>query len=158
LASARLLEHLQPHAGKPVAGYMAMRTEINPITAMAELSLECQIGVPVIVGAGRPLVFHRWSPGAEMVDGTFGARVPAKAEPMVPEVLIVPLVAFDRHGGRLGYGGGFYDRTLQLLRGNRRTYAIGMAYAAQESDALPLEPTDQPLDAVVTEAETLVFG
>jgi len=158
LASARLLELLRPYRGTPFAGYMAMRTEINPVTAMAELSLEGQVGVPVIAGAGRPLIFHRWRLDADMVDGAFGARVPAKAEPMVPEVLIVPLVAFDRRGGRLGYGGGYYDRTLQRLRAIRPTYAVGFAYAAQEADALPLEPTDQPLDAVVTEAETLVFG
>lgn len=158
LACARLLGVLRPHSGKPVAGYMAMRTEIDPVTAMAELSLEGPVGVPVITGAGQPLVFHRWRLDADLVEGEFGARVPAKAEPMVPEVLIVPLVAFDRRGGRLGYGGGFYDRTLERLRAVRTTYAVGFAYAAQESDALPLESTDQPLDAVVTEAETLVFG
>ena len=72
-----------------------------------------------------------------------------------PEILIVPLVAFDRAGGRLGYGGGFYDRTLELLRSRRPTRAIGFAYAAQEAEALPLEPTDQPLDMVVTEAEVI---
>jgi len=158
LACARLLDLLRSHLAKPVAAYMAMRTEIDPVTAMAELSLEGPVGVPVIAGAGRPLAFYCWSPDAEMIEGAFGARVPAKPEPMVPEVLIVPLVAFDRRGGRLGYGGGFYDRTLERLRAIRPTYAVGFAYAAQEADALPLEPTDQPLDAVVTEAETLVFG
>jgi len=73
-------------------------------------------------------------------------------------VLIVPLVAFDRRGGRLGYGGGFYDRTLERLRARRTTVAIGFAYAAQEAEALPLEPTDQPLDMVVTETEVIAFG
>ena len=74
-----------------------------------------------------------------------------------PEILIVPLVAFDRQGGRLGYGGGFYDRTLELLRSKRATLAIGFAYAAQEVEELPLEPTDQPLDMVVTEREVISF-
>jgi 5-formyltetrahydrofolate cyclo-ligase len=72
-----------------------------------------------------------------------------------PEVVIVPLVAFDRRGGRLGYGGGFYDRTLELLRSRRATLAIGFAYAAQVAEVLPLEPTDQPLDMIVTETEII---
>ena len=77
---------------------------------------------------------------------------------LVPEVLIVPLVAFDRAGGRLGYGGGFYDRTLARLRAARPTLAVGFAYAAQEADRLPLEPTDQPLDAIVTERGVIPFA
>ena len=75
-----------------------------------------------------------------------------------PEILIVPLVAFDRCGGRLGYGGGFYDRTLEMLRARRGTMAIGFAYGAQEAAELPLESTDQPLDMVVTELEVISFG
>ena len=74
---------------------------------------------------------------------------------MEPEILIVPLVAFDRQGGRLGYGGGFYDRTLEGLRAKGPVLAIGFAYAAQETEALPLEPTDQPLDMIVTESGVL---
>ena len=92
-----------------------------------------------------------------MVDGPFGARVPAEGIEMIPEVVIVPLVAFDRFGGRLGYGGGFYDRTLEGLRSRGPVYAVGYAWAAQEVENVPLEPTDQPLDALVTESETLVF-
>ena len=74
---------------------------------------------------------------------------------MTPEVLIVPLVAFSRDGGRLGYGGGFYDRTLEALRSERPTLAIGFAYAAQEAKVLPLEDTDQPLDIIVTDREVI---
>lgn len=87
-----------------------------------------------------------------MIEGTFGAYIPAKGGWIEPEILIVPLLAFDRKGGRLGYGGGFYDRTLELLRARRATLAIGFAFAAQEVDNIPLEPTDQPLDMIVTEA------
>jgi len=75
-----------------------------------------------------------------------------------PEILVVPLVAFDARGGRLGYGGGFYDRTLELLRSKRATLAIGFAFDAQEADELPLEPTDQPLDMMVTESRILQFS
>jgi 5-formyltetrahydrofolate cyclo-ligase len=86
-----------------------------------------------------------------MVKGEFGAMIPEAGDWMIPQILIVPLVAFDRRGGRLGYGGGFYDRTLEKLRATRATMAIGFAYAAQEDENLPLEPTDQPLDLIVTE-------
>lgn len=90
-----------------------------------------------------------------MIEGEFGAQIPAAGEWITPEILIVPLVAFDRKGGRLGYGGGFYDRTLELLRAARPTLAIGFAYGAQEAENLPLEATDQPLDMIVTEAEII---
>jgi 5-formyltetrahydrofolate cyclo-ligase len=89
------------------------------------------------------------------VPGTFGAPVPKAGDWMVPQILIVPLVAFDLRGGRLGYGGGFYDRTLQALRAQGPVLAIGFAFAAQQTDDLPLEPTDQPLDMIVTEAGVL---
>lgn len=157
LAAARLLEQLEPHAGKTIAGYMAMRTEIDPQSAMMRLSETGFVCVPVIESAGLPLKFARWTPETEMVDGAFGARIPATPEFLEPRVLIVPLVAFDRQGNRLGYGGGFYDRTLEGLRAIRPTIAIGFAWAAQEAKNLPLEPTDQPLDMIVTENEVMRF-
>ena len=87
-----------------------------------------------------------------MIPGQFGAKVPVELAYFEPEILIVPLLAFDRRGGRLGYGGGFYDRTLEMLRARRATLAIGFAFAGQEVDQTPLEDTDQPLDLIVTEA------
>ena len=143
---------LTAHRGKPLAGYMPMRTEIDPLPAMAAVAAHGPVGVPVIRGAGQPLDFAFWTPETEMVAEEFGALIPTDPEQMVPEVLIVPLVAFTRDGTRLGYGGGFYDRTLEALRAARPTFAIGFAYAAQEAPALPMEPTDQPLDLIVTEA------
>lgn len=158
MAAARLLEFLEPHAGQTISGYMPIRTEIDPISVMAKMALSGFVTVPVIEGAGLPLKFRQWSPDAEMMAGPFGAKVPASGAWLEPEVLIVPLVAFDRNGGRLGYGGGFYDRTLEVLRERRPTIAVGFAYSAQEAEGLPLEATDQPLDAIVTCSETLVFG
>ncbi len=155
--AAHLSEVLAGHRGVPLSGYMAIRTEIDPLPAMQEAAAHGPVGVPVIMGRGQPLCFARWEPGCEMTDGPFGARIPAELEYFEPEILIVPLVAFDARGGRLGYGGGFYDRTLQMLRARRPTLAIGFAYDGQEADALPLEPTDQPLDMLVTETRVLRF-
>ncbi|MFN3209098.1 MAG: 5-formyltetrahydrofolate cyclo-ligase [Roseovarius sp.] len=148
---------LAGYRGVPLAGYMPIRTEIDPLPAMAEAAAHGPVGVPVIEAEGRPLNFSRWEPDGALRDGPFGAKVPDVDDFFEPEILIVPLVAFDRNGGRLGYGGGFYDRTLELLRGKRATMAIGFAFAAQEAEGLPLESTDQPLDMVVTEKEVIGF-
>ncbi len=156
--AARLAEVLARYRGRPLAGYMPIRSEIDPRPAMAEAATHGPVGVPVIEGPGLPLNFSRWRPGCVLREGPFGAMVPAVDDFFEPEVLIVPLVAFDRRGGRLGYGGGFYDRTLERLRARRPTLAIGFAYAAQEADELPLEPTDQPLDLVVTDREVIAFS
>lgn len=149
---------LAGYRGVPLAGYMPIRSEIDPLTAMEEAAAHGPVGVPVIRGAGLPLDFSRWGPGCALREGPFGAMVPEADDFFEPEILIVPLVAFDRRGGRLGYGGGFYDRTLEMLRARRGTLAIGFAYGAQEAAELPLEPTDQPLDMVVTEVEVISFG
>jgi len=146
-----LSEILAGHRGVPLAGYMAMRTEIDPEPAMAEAAAHGPVGVPVIIGAGQPLKFRSWEPECPLIKGEFGAMIPEAGAWMTPQIVIVPLVAFDRNGGRLGYGGGFYDRTLEKLRAAQPTLAIGFAYAAQEDEHLPLEPTDQPLDLIVTE-------
>jgi len=150
-ATRRLLAELGDISGAVISGYMPIRTEIDPIPAMTALAARNRICVPVIEGAGQPLLFREWTPAAEMVEGPFGARVPAGGAWLEPEILITPLVGFDAGCNRLGYGGGFYDRTLQKLRAQRPTRALGFAYAAQELPALPVEATDQPLDAVVTE-------
>lgn len=156
--SAHLSEVLAGYRGVPLAGYSPMRTEIDPLPAMAEAAAHGPVGMPVIKAAATPLDFREWTPGCAMEEGTFGAFVPASGDWIEPEILIVPLVAFDRKGGRLGYGGGFYDRTLERLRARRATLAIGFAFAAQEAESLPLEPTDQPLDMIVTEAGILTPG
>ncbi|KUF11202.1 5-formyltetrahydrofolate cyclo-ligase [Pseudoponticoccus marisrubri] len=155
-AAGKLSEILAGHRGVPCSGFLPIRTEIDPRPAMEEAAAHGPVGVPVIQGRGQPLRFARWEPGMALVDGPFGARIPEAPEYFEPELLIVPLVAFTRAGARLGYGGGFYDRTLQQLRARRRTLAVGFAFAAQEAEALPLEPTDQPLDMIVTEREVIL--
>jgi len=122
---------------------------------MAEAAAHGPVGVPVIEAAGQPLRFARWEPDCAMVGGAFGAAVPATLDWITPEILIVPLVGFDLEGNRLGYGGGFYDRTLEGLRARGAALAIGFAYEAQAAGDLPLEPTDQPLDLIVTESRVI---
>ncbi len=155
--AAHLSSVLAGYRGVPIAGYMAMRTELDPTPAMEEASAHGPVGVPVILGAGQPLKFRAWAPDAEMIDGEFGARIPASGDWITPEIVIVPLVAYDMNRGRLGYGGGFYDRTLEGLRANRPTLAIGFAYAEQEAHDLPLEATDQPLDMIITQHGITTF-
>ncbi len=148
-AQDHLRAALAAHAGAAIAGYLPIRTEIDPLPVMAGWS--GPVAVPVIDDAGLPLRFARWHPGGEMVDGGFGTRVPAVPDFLDPDVLIVPLVALDREGYRLGYGGGFYDRTLARMRAGRGVVAIGFAFSAQILETLPRESTDERLDLLVTE-------
>lgn len=154
-AAALLADLMAEYGAKPLAGYMAMRTEIDPTDAMA--AHQGPVGVPVIMGARQPLRFRAWTPGCDLIEGEFGAKIPAEGAWIEPEILIVPMVAWDRRGFRLGYGGGFYDRTLEGLRAKRPTIAIGFAFAAQELAEVPVEPVDQPLDALVTETGVIRF-
>ncbi|WP_334061348.1 5-formyltetrahydrofolate cyclo-ligase [Limimaricola cinnabarinus] len=151
-----LIRWLSERPGETVAGYMPMRSEIDPLPAMAAAAKTGRVGVPVIEAAGRPLRFREWTPGCALEKGHFGADVPVAGDWVVPRIVIVPLVAFDRHGHRLGYGGGFYDRTLELLRKASPVAAVGFAFAAQEAEEIPIEETDQPLDLIITESGIVV--
>jgi len=156
-AAGHLSEVLAGYRGVPLSGFVPIRTEIDPLPAMAEAAAHGPVAVPVIQGKAMPLKFSRWQPDGPMREGPFGAAVPEVDDFFEPEILIVPLVAFDAKGGRLGYGGGFYDRTLELLRAKRPTLAIGFAFETQLAENLPLEETDQPLDMVITESRVLQF-
>lgn len=159
-AQARLLRHLQEiPALETIAGYWPMRNEIDPRPVLEDLHRQgIAICLPVVGAKDTPLSFRLWQPDTAMIDGAYGAQIPAVAAQAEPDALIVPLLAFDTSGHRLGYGGGYYDRTLQALRRQRRIYAIGFAYGAQMTADLPVGPYDQRLDVVITENETLVPG
>lgn len=148
-ANAHLEALLGDLAPGPVSGFWPIRTEIDPRPAL--IASARPICLPVVVGAGQPLVFRAWAPGAAMVEGAYGAAVPADPVEVTPRIVVVPLAAFDARGMRLGYGGGFYDRTLAGLRARGPVTAVGFAFAGQETDALPVEETDMPLDLIVTE-------
>ena len=155
-AAEILADYLSAQAGAVLAGYMPMRSEIDPLPAMA--AHRGVVGVPVIPGPAMALRFREWTPGCALVAGDFGALIPAEGAWVEPAVLIVPMLAFDARGYRLGYGGGFYDRTLEGLRARRPTLAVGFAFAAQEVDEVPIDAVDQQLDVVVTEEGVREFG
>ena len=146
--------------GSVVSAFWPLADEIDTRPAMTRLHERgCTVALPVMQGAGRPLLFRRWAPGDELVAADFGTREPQDDKPLCePEVLLVPMLAFDRAGFRLGYGGGFYDRTLALLRDQGGVTAIGIAYACQELAEVPHGPFDQRLDWIVTERETIPTG
>jgi 5-formyltetrahydrofolate cyclo-ligase len=155
-AAEILADFLAGHRGRVLSGYMPMRSEIDPLPAMA--AHQGPVGVPVILARDTPLKFREWSPGCRLVQGAFRALIPEEGAWVEPEVMIVPLLAFDARGYRLGYGGGFYDRTLELLRARGPVLAVGFAFAAQEVEAVPVDGFDQRLDAVVTERGVTVFA
>ena len=154
-ACAHLAALLSALAPRVLAGYMPIRTEISPLEVMR--AYQGPVCVPVIEAEARPLKFRHWTPEAAMIDGPFGAQVPQTGDWLEPQVLIVPLLAFDARGYRLGYGGGFYDRTLERLRRLGPVTAIGFAYSAQEIETVPTEATDEPLDLIVTERGILAL-
>lgn len=160
-AGARLAERflgaVTVPAGAPVSGFWPIRTEIDVMPLLRALAARGHaIALPVVVGPARPLVFRAWREGDAMAAGPYGIREPLDDAPEIaPHVLLVPLLAFDRAGYRLGYGGGFYDRSLAALRDRGTAMAVGVAWAAQEVAAVPHDERDQPLDWVVTEQEAL---
>lgn len=157
----RLLAETRFHSPAPVAGYWPMGNELDIRPALEAMHARGRsVGLPVVRGRGWPLAFRSWTPGDALLSGGFGTSVPApdRAE-VLPGLLLVPLLGFDRRGHRLGYGGGFYDMTIAALRGGGSgVTAVGVAFAVQEVDALPVEDFDQRLDAIVTERECMVFA
>jgi 5-formyltetrahydrofolate cyclo-ligase len=159
-AAAHVLEAVAGLRGvATVAGYLPIRNEFDPRQAMLALAgLGFRLCVPVVEGPARPLAFRTWTPDVATERRHFGVEVPATGAPAVPDLLLVPMLAFDRRGHRLGYGGGFYDRTIAALRARGPLHALGLAYAAQEIAAVPDGETDMPLDAIATERGLLRFA
>jgi 5-formyltetrahydrofolate cyclo-ligase len=139
--------------GAVVAGTWPLGDEIDGRTLLERLAaLGHSLALPVVVAPDQALVFRRWTPGEALEQGPFATRHPAATAPaVVPGLVLVPLLAFDGEGFRLGYGGGYYDRTLALLRGAGRVTALGLAYASQRVPSVPHDGHDQRLDGVVTE-------
>ena len=145
--------------GMIVSGFSPLKTEINPLPLMRKLAAAgARLALPVVQGRGKPLIMRAWSFGAPLVAGVWGIREPPESAPEVfPDILIVPLLAFDRAGHRIGYGAGYYDMTIARLRAIKPVIALGLAYAAQEIAEIPTTPRDACLDFVLTERETIDF-
>ena len=142
-----------------VSGFMPMKTEINPLPLLHKLSdAGAQLALPAIAGRGKPLIMRAWKFGDPFKAGQWGIREPVPEAPEVkPDILIVPLAAFDRAGHRIGYGAGYYDMTINALRATKKVIAIGIAFAAQEIPKVPATEHDAPLDLVLTEREVIDF-
>jgi 5-formyltetrahydrofolate cyclo-ligase len=143
--------------GTIVSAYSPLRSEINPIPLMRRLADGgARLALPVVVTRGKPLVMREWAFGQPLGAGVWGIREPLPEAPEVwPDILIVPLAAFDRKGHRIGYGAGYYDLTINRLRLLKPVIAIGLAYHAQHVPVVPITPRDARLDLVLTEREVI---
>jgi 5-formyltetrahydrofolate cyclo-ligase len=143
--------------GAVVSGFMPMKSEINPLPLLRRLAAAgARLALPVVAGRGQPLVMRTWAFGEPLLEGVWGIRQPSPQAPeAAPDIFIVPLLAFDRAGHRIGYGAGYYDMTIAAARAHRTISAVGIAYAAQEIAAVPAGPRDEPLDLVLTEREVI---
>ena len=150
----RLMQLLQPRPGQIIAGVWPLPDEVDLRPLCHRLHAAGAVLVlPETPPRGNPLIFRRWSPDCTMLPGRFGTQHP-EGDCLTPQTVLVPLLGFDRAGNRLGYGGGYYDRTLATLPDAAR---IGYAPSTQEVESLPAGPHDQPLSCIVTEKETLRF-
>ncbi len=136
-----------------ISGFHPHRSEIDTLPLLARLASEGFItALPIVTGRGKRLLFRAWAPGDAVVRGVLNIPMPDNdAHVVEPDALLVPMLAFDSRGYRLGYGGGYYDRTLDDLRRQKQVVAIGVAYAAQEMEAVPRGAHDAPLDFILTE-------
>jgi 5-formyltetrahydrofolate cyclo-ligase len=145
--------------GTVVSGFSPLKSEISPLPLLRRLAdAGASLALPVVIGRGQPLIMRAWSFGKPLVSGVWGIREPpADAPELNPDILIVPLLAFDRRGHRVGYGAGYYDMTITRLRATKPVTAIGVAFGSQEIAAVPATPRDARLDLVLTERETIDF-
>jgi 5-formyltetrahydrofolate cyclo-ligase len=143
--------------GAVVSGFMALKSEINPLPLMQKLAGQgARLALPAIAGRGQPLILRAWEPGAPLGRGQWGIREPtADAAEVEPDILLVPLLAFDRAGHRIGYGAGYYDLTIARLRARKAVMAVGVAFAVQEVATVPATARDARLDLVLTEREMI---
>ncbi|RJF77151.1 5-formyltetrahydrofolate cyclo-ligase [Rhodopseudomonas palustris] len=142
-----------------VSGYAPIRGELDPHPLMQALGARgARLALPAVEQPGQPLRFHAWQPGDAMIRSPLGIDEPRRDAPeLIPDILLVPLAAFDTLGHRIGYGAGYYDRTLEALRAARPIVTVGLAFAVQQIAAVPAAAHDVALDYVLTERETLNF-
>jgi 5-formyltetrahydrofolate cyclo-ligase len=146
-----------PVDGAIVSGFMPIRSEVSPLPLLRKLAAAgARLALPVVAGPGRPLIMRAWAFGAPLAAGVWGIRQPPpEAAEVAPDILLVPLLAFDRTGHRIGYGAGYYDLTIAAMRKSKSVIAAGIAFAAQEIAEVPATPRDAQLDLVLTEREVI---
>ncbi len=147
------LDFLRGYPGAILAGFKPIRNEINVLPTLdAAFQAGHTLGMPVVLGRGEPLIFRQWEPGQPLVPGQFGTEQPGHEHPLiVPDIVLVPMLAFDMTHRRLGYGGGFYDRTIWGLRRQKQVITVGVAFAGQKVDAVPYTEEDERLDFIITD-------
>src|SRR5260221_3223815 len=145
--------------GVMVSVFSPLKTEINPLPLMRRLAnAGASLALPVVAGRGKPLIMRSYAFGQALNEGVWGICEPKDDAPEVdPDILIVPLAAFDRRGNRIGYGAGYYDMTINRLRSRKPVTAVGIAYAALEVPEVPTTPRDARLDLVLTERDVIDF-
>jgi 5-formyltetrahydrofolate cyclo-ligase len=145
--------------GTIVSGYSPIRSELDPVPLMRKLAEQgARLALPAVMARGKSLAFRAWAPNDRLMLGPLGILEPSPAAAeIVPDIVLVPLAAFDGTGHRIGYGAGHYDRTLAQLRKSRAVTAIGLAFAVQQVEAVPALSHDVPLDYVLTETQVLDF-
>jgi 5-formyltetrahydrofolate cyclo-ligase len=146
-------------AGTIISGYSPIRSEIDPAPLMQQLALKgAQLALPSVNARGKSLIFRVWMPGDRLTLGMLGIPEPSPAAAeVVPDIMLVPLAAFDKTGHRIGYGAGYYDHTFAHLRKAKAVIGVGLAFAAQEIPAVPALSHDVPLDYVLTEKRMFDF-
>jgi 5-formyltetrahydrofolate cyclo-ligase len=145
-------------AGAVVAGYWPIRNELDDMPILRELLRRgCSCALPHVAEAGMPLEFHAWDETAPLTEGKYGIMEPAASLAVVPGIILVPMAAFDKRGHRLGYGAGFYDRTLTQIRKSRAVFSIGLAYETQRYDELPADETDMMMDMIISDRDVYIL-
>jgi len=135
-----------------IAGYSPINTEINPLKVLEKLESDgYNLCLPIVKAKATPLCFKSWKFGEELVKGKYNVKIPKKGNWVVPDIVITPLLAFDHRGYRLGYGGGYYDRTIAMLKARGKLVVVGFAFAEQEIQSVPTNDTDHKLDAIITQ-------
>ena len=155
-----VVEYFQKWPASTVAGYLPLGDEIDPVPALNYLEqMGWQLTLPVVIGKGEPLLFRHWRQGDALETGPLNTRHPLPtASELAPDVLLVPLLAFDKEGQRIGWGGGFYDHTIAALRVQRKILVLGVAFSCQQVDNVPCDDHDELLNGVITETGAYMFG
>lgn len=156
-AAAQFMTNVPVDPKKCVSVYYPAGSELHTWPLVEELQRDgITVCLPVVTDQKRPLIFRQYDSETVLEKGAYGIMVPSDKSPVChPDIVVVPLLGFKKSGARLGMGGGYYDRTLSILRRDRQVKAVGYAYAAQEIDGFPVERHDQPLNWIVTEREAI---